>query len=205
MSKLLLYVSKVRIRPRRRWNNCVFILFALGAGYFFLNPPDISSTLGYNTVLDGVRVSHPWLTAVRGRVEGILPSRIPGAGFYSGNTAAKLPPPPPLRKHKSNRIAKPKVKASSARTRKGNKPERVVPLDQPRAFQSHKWRADGLLEVHPHGRHPIYDLIERAEKDWNDKLSRQSKSLDEAVSEYRRRYGRSPPAGFDRWYVLQLL
>lgn len=38
-----------------------------------------------------------------------------------------------------------------------------------------------------------------AEAAWNDKLSRASKTLEEAVTEYRRRYGRAPPLGFDKW------
>jgi hypothetical protein len=42
---------------------------------------------------------------------------------------------------------------------------------------------DGLVEVNPDGRHPIYDLIQHAEAEWDEKL-RQSKALDEAVEEY---------------------
>jgi hypothetical protein len=72
-------------------------------------------------------------------------------------------------------------------------------------LQSHSFRSDGLLEVNPNGRHPIYDLIEHAETEWDKKLKRQSKTLDEAVSEYERRYGRAPPKGFDKWYVQFLL
>jgi hypothetical protein len=66
-------------------------------------------------------------------------------------------------------------------------------------LQPHLFRADGLLEVNPNGRHPIYDLIEGAEGEWSKKLKKQSKSLDEAVAEYRRRYRRAPPKGFDGW------
>jgi hypothetical protein len=32
-------------------------------------------------------------------------------------------------------------------------------------------------------------------------LDRQSKTLEQAVKEYTRRYGRPPPKGFDDWYV----
>ena len=39
-----------------------------------------------------------------------------------------------------------------------------------------------------------------AEKQWQDMLARQSKTLDQAAEEYRRRYGRNPPAGFDIWW-----
>jgi Ni/Co efflux regulator RcnB len=48
-------------------------------------------------------------------------------------------------------------------------------------------------------RHPILDLINNATKTWEDKLARQSKTLEEAVREYKRRHGRKPPRGFDDW------
>ncbi|KAH9809072.1 family 90 glycosyltransferase [Melampsora americana] len=48
--------------------------------------------------------------------------------------------------------------------------------------------------------HPIHTLIDRAEKEWNEKLSRNSKSLSECVKEYKRRYKRSPPFGFEKWW-----
>lgn len=63
----------------------------------------------------------------------------------------------------------------------------------------HRWDANGLVYVNPNGRHPIYDLIERAKETWEEKLDKSSKTLREAVNEYRRRYGRPPPKGFDRW------
>ncbi|SCV72205.1 BQ2448_4899 [Microbotryum intermedium] len=49
-------------------------------------------------------------------------------------------------------------------------------------------------------RHPIYDLIQNATSEWEAKLARQSTSLYGAVKEYKRRHGRNPPKGFDRWY-----
>ncbi|KDQ62410.1 glycosyltransferase family 90 protein [Jaapia argillacea MUCL 33604] len=66
--------------------------------------------------------------------------------------------------------------------------------------QPHEFASNGLLVVNPEGRHPILDLIERAESDWDEKLKRASKSFDEAVLEYKRRYGRAPPKGFDHWW-----
>lgn len=48
--------------------------------------------------------------------------------------------------------------------------------------------------------HPIHYLIQSAEKLWNEKVARQSTTLEEAVSEYRRRYGQAPPRGFDDWH-----
>ncbi|KAF9004583.1 glycosyl transferase family 90-domain-containing protein [Cyathus striatus] len=69
----------------------------------------------------------------------------------------------------------------------------------------HKYRPNGLLEVNEHGPHPIYELIERAESDWKQKLEKSSRTLEEAVQEYRRRYHRAPPRGFDDWwnYVVE--
>ena len=66
----------------------------------------------------------------------------------------------------------------------------------------HQYRSDGLVETNLDGPHPIYELISRAEQDWEAKLERASKTLDEAVAEYKRRYSRRPPKGFDLWYVL---
>jgi hypothetical protein len=48
--------------------------------------------------------------------------------------------------------------------------------------------------------HPIHRLIRDAETAWHAKVSRQSKSLEEAVAEYRRRHKMAPPKGFDAWY-----
>ncbi|KAI9727448.1 MAG: capsule-associated protein CAP1 [Cirrosporium novae-zelandiae] len=48
--------------------------------------------------------------------------------------------------------------------------------------------------------HPIYQLIRDAEQDFEKIKARQSKTLEEAVKEYRRRYKISPPPNFDKWY-----
>jgi len=39
-----------------------------------------------------------------------------------------------------------------------------------------------------------------AEESFKHLLSRQSTTLKKAVVEYRRRYGRNPPKGFDQWW-----
>jgi len=39
------------------------------------------------------------------------------------------------------------------------------------------------MEVNPDAKHPIYDLIDRAQKMWPEKHDRQSKTLEEAVTE----------------------
>ncbi|KAF2738714.1 hypothetical protein EJ04DRAFT_573562 [Polyplosphaeria fusca] len=48
--------------------------------------------------------------------------------------------------------------------------------------------------------HPARQLIAAAEKEFQGILGRQSKSLDQAVLEYRRRNGIPPPPHFDKWY-----
>lgn len=60
---------------------------------------------------------------------------------------------------------------------------------------AHDSRSDHSL------RHPIHELILNASVTWNEKLSRQSRNLTEAVVEYKRRFdGRNPPKGFDKWF-----
>ncbi|WVR06467.1 hypothetical protein IAU60_003498 [Kwoniella sp. DSM 27419] len=48
--------------------------------------------------------------------------------------------------------------------------------------------------------HPIPVLLSLGEKRWEELLSRQSRTLEEAVREYTKRYGRRPPKGFDAWW-----
>jgi len=48
--------------------------------------------------------------------------------------------------------------------------------------------------------HPIPHLMDDAERRFRKRLSRQSRSLRAAVAEYKRRYGRNPPKGFDAWW-----
>jgi hypothetical protein len=50
------------------------------------------------------------------------------------------------------------------------------------------------------GSHPMWHLITDAEKDFEETKSRQSKTLKEAVVEYRKRYGIPPPPNFDKWF-----
>nr|XP_018262209.1 uncharacterized protein I303_05225 [Kwoniella dejecticola CBS 10117]OBR84367.1 hypothetical protein I303_05225 [Kwoniella dejecticola CBS 10117] len=53
--------------------------------------------------------------------------------------------------------------------------------------------------------HPIPLLLSLGEKRWKELLSRQSTTLEEAVREYIRRYGRKPPKGFDKWWEFATL
>ena len=60
---------------------------------------------------------------------------------------------------------------------------------------------DGELLVDPHiPVHPIEQAIVQAQIEWDKKLARQSRTLRQATKEYRVRYGRHPPPGFDKWW-----
>lgn len=48
--------------------------------------------------------------------------------------------------------------------------------------------------------HPIKYLINDAQSSWSAKLESQSRTLEAAVTEYKRRYGIPPPPHFDKWY-----
>lgn len=48
--------------------------------------------------------------------------------------------------------------------------------------------------------HPIYQLISNANSQFQTAQARQSRSLSDAVAEYRRRYKLPPPPHFDKWY-----
>lgn len=52
--------------------------------------------------------------------------------------------------------------------------------------------------------HPIPKLMSDARTKYKALLARQSRSLSEAVAEYRRRYKRDPPKGFDDWYAFAI-
>jgi hypothetical protein len=49
-------------------------------------------------------------------------------------------------------------------------------------------------------RHPIEILITKAQTDFTQLIEGQSKVLEDAEAEYRRRYSRDPPPGFDKWF-----
>ncbi|KAF8582177.1 glycosyltransferase family 90 protein [Ramaria rubella] len=68
------------------------------------------------------------------------------------------------------------------------------------AQAKHTMRSDGLLETNMAGRHPLWDLMEDAQRQWREMNAKQSKTLNEAVAEYIRRNGYPPPAGFDLWW-----
>ncbi|KAJ7097534.1 hypothetical protein C8R44DRAFT_366408 [Mycena epipterygia] len=59
-----------------------------------------------------------------------------------------------------------------------------------------------LLTSSANTRHPIPHLMDTADARFRTKVGRQSASLPAAVAEYKRRYARAPPAGFDKWYAF---
>lgn len=65
---------------------------------------------------------------------------------------------------------------------------------------------NGVLAVDtslPVTSHPILQLTQNARQDWDNKVARQSKTLRDAVNEYKRRNrGMNPPKGFDKWWKL---
>ena len=49
--------------------------------------------------------------------------------------------------------------------------------------------------------HPILGLLRDGEIKWKDRMARQSKTIEQAVGLYQRKWGRPPPKGFDLWSV----
>ncbi|KAK6067851.1 Beta-1,2-xylosyltransferase 1-like protein 4 [Seiridium cupressi] len=54
----------------------------------------------------------------------------------------------------------------------------------------------------PAGSHPMWHLITAAERELEETKARQSKTLEQAVAEYRRRYRIPPPPNFDKWFAF---
>ncbi|GHJ90402.1 hypothetical protein NliqN6_6804 [Naganishia liquefaciens] len=48
--------------------------------------------------------------------------------------------------------------------------------------------------------HPIPAKMKQAQENFETKLARQSKTLSQAVAEYKKRYNMDPPKGFDEWF-----
>ncbi|KAL2115114.1 hypothetical protein VTJ04DRAFT_10777 [Mycothermus thermophilus] len=51
-------------------------------------------------------------------------------------------------------------------------------------------------------RHPIDQLIREADAEFAAKLAKQTTTLAKAAAAYRKRRGRHPPPGFDKWYAF---
>lgn len=109
---------------------------------------------------------------------------------------------PTARAGAKSAAARGKVTAKGSRWGWGRSTKEQVPLE---AEERHKVGANGLMSTNAAAGHPIYQLVADAEKRWEGKMDKASRSLPQAVGEYRRRYGRDPPAGFEAWwnYVKQ--
>lgn len=64
----------------------------------------------------------------------------------------------------------------------------------------HTYLPNGLLQFNPDAPHPVLELIRNAEEEWQKKVDGASRTLEDAVREYKRRYKRAPPQGFDDWW-----
>lgn len=64
------------------------------------------------------------------------------------------------------------------------------------------WQDDSSFEdvPGPVDSHPISVSIVEAEKKWRGYEDNRSNTFKECVSKYRRKYGRHPPPGFEKWY-----
>lgn len=70
------------------------------------------------------------------------------------------------------------------------------PLKPPQYYQ----QAASQGSFPPEKPHPVARLVQNAEKDFDHLRSRQSRTLADAVQEYRRRYNMHPPPHFDKWF-----
>ena len=81
----------------------------------------------------------------------------------------------------------------------------ALPGGRHRRRSSLSWGATGMATLTPtvpgtNPEHPIYELMENAETRWDRLLATQSKTLEQAVATYIRRYRMDPPKGFDAWF-----
>ncbi|GAA5882446.1 hypothetical protein JCM16303_001739 [Sporobolomyces ruberrimus] len=128
----------------------------------------------------------------------------------NSSTLSKRPLPPsllPILRHSSNAVAY--LHPATGQKLKDwhdyqvkSDPNRPLTPDEIEQRSRHTFHPNGLLLVNSRGKHPIHELIEKAEKKWKDKVAKQSRTLSEAVAEYKQRYRRNPPKGFDDWWAF---
>ncbi|KAH0565848.1 hypothetical protein GP486_000745, partial [Trichoglossum hirsutum] len=63
-----------------------------------------------------------------------------------------------------------------------------------------KWVAGMSDKLDTVSNHPVDELMKSAQQHYQKMVQGQSKTLKEAVREYKRRYNRSPPPNFDIWF-----
>jgi hypothetical protein len=82
-------------------------------------------------------------------------------------------------------------------------PDHVPKLDELTAQKPYSEPLPPQPQLHArHDLHPILQLVDAATREAEETLKKQSKSLTEAVAEYKRRYKINPPPNFDKWYNL---
>lgn len=83
--------------------------------------------------------------------------------------------------------------------RSSSKPEKPINLPPPEPIQHPQLHAEHNTYP-PLKEHPISHLFGNARQTFDNVRSRQSKTLPEAVEEYKRRYNMHPPPHFDKWF-----
>jgi Ni/Co efflux regulator RcnB len=68
-------------------------------------------------------------------------------------------------------------------------------------LDNERWEEEHLgPHISEFEKHPIEQLMENAKKEWEEKVSRQSRTPEEGIKEYKRRYKRDPPDGYTEWF-----
>ena len=177
------YGTALFVVPRRRirlTTLCIFILIVIAFPFFHANPRASHDVLfGDNQRLSRyLEVVTPWTKPA--------PTQIP----MDGNANKGLQP------DNQAKLALPVQE--DIEDRWGLEESYDEDLNN---LPKHTLNGNGLLITNPDGAHPIYELTRRAKFEWGRKHRRASKTLRQAVDEYKRRYGRLPPRGFDHWCV----
>ena len=76
----------------------------------------------------------------------------------------------------------------------------VEPLSESHLHGHHAHEENAPLFPASSLSHPVHKLVAEADGDFQTVLARRSRSLSDAVAEYRRRYKIPPPPNFDKWY-----
>ncbi|KAK2841603.1 hypothetical protein FQN49_006095 [Arthroderma sp. PD_2] len=83
----------------------------------------------------------------------------------------------------------------------GHEQSRPTPQQPPDSFGDEALpQENGTTSTNDDSLHPIERLIDTSRRRFTATHSRQSKTLQQAVAEYRRRYGLHPPPHFDVWF-----
>lgn len=153
-----------------------------------------------------VLVGRSYLRGGSGDDDGLAPAQKSSRRVSRADTPATAKPTGlrirPASKSSGNKLVKKTKKAPAPITFRD--PSIYAGLPEHALTMSSHPEEDGLLKVNlslPAEAHPIYQLIRENREKWYDKVTRQSRTLLDAVNEYKRRNrGLAPPAGFDKWW-----